>query len=150
MMIKLLTAGTTTHWSKLAWNLTLKYPSILARMSSLPLLLDSLRAKIAFPKFDNDPSDLELLKWATKQQLPPLWLQRLPSLGWTVGHQHISLWRYTVRHGTRILTRADQAERQDRCNRWLAEIDPTSPSIPLHRVLARLRLLPREVDCLCR
>ena len=66
-MIKLLTAGTTTLWSKLAWNLTLKYPSILTRMSSLPLLLGSLRAKIVFPKFDNDPADLELLKWATKQ-----------------------------------------------------------------------------------
>ena len=65
-------------------------------------------------------------------------LQQLPSLGWTVGHQHISLWHYTVRHGMRILARADQAVRQDRYNRWLAEIDLTSPSIPLHRVLTRL------------
>ena len=69
-----------------------------------------------------------------------IFCQKLCALNmpWTVGHQHISLWRYTVRHGTRILTRADQAERQDRYNRWLAEIDPTSPNIPLHRVLTRL------------
>ena len=150
-IIKLLLSGTQALWSKLAWNLAIIYPSSLRRGPLLPMILADLRDKITFPAFDegpndsphsNGPLDLEVLKWGMQRLLPPFWIQSSSSLGWTVGNQHITLWTYTVRQGTRLLTRADQTARQERYNLWLAGIDTELASVNIHQVLTKLWKAP--------
>ena len=137
-LIKLITAGTSKLWSKLAWNLVIKHPEVLRRSPSLPILQVGLRDKLTFPKFDTGPDDLELLLWGMKHLLPPYWLKGLHSIGWTVGAHDVSFWNYSVRHGTRILTRSDQTVRQTRYDTWLDLLDPELPKTDLERTLTHL------------
>jgi hypothetical protein len=115
------------------------------------MILEGLRDKLTFPPFDtmpgdsphhNGPLDLEVLKWGMKGLLPPFWLQQSSSLGWIVGNQLITLWTYTVRQGTRLLTRADQTARQERYNLWLADVDPGLPPVDIYQVLTKLWKAP--------
>ena len=139
-IIHLLLAGTTSLWTKLAWNLIGGKRTNAPPLEHLPAHVRALQHPPSLP-FDNTPYGLAEVIQQRRMGLVA-WLTHAVPPGWLVDGHLVTLHTYTVRAGTSVLTRDAQQQLQSRYHDWIHTIGRTSETPRLSKVLRVLWKVP--------